>query len=174
MNKYEGAVPRVLLQMQNYLVSKGALQQEGIFRIAPDGSLFEQVKIQFENGTFIGDGDVHSIANGVKVWFRSLPEPLLAVANFDDLKHCSSVDDCKGIVATFPDPERPVFLWLLDLCADFARQSHLNKMTSQNLAIVIAPNLFNLRNVDPMTSLTISQKVVKFMHFGIEWRMSVV
>ena len=37
-------------------------------------------------------------------------------------------------------------------------------MGARNLSIVVAPNLFQATNTDPLQSLTISQKVVGFVY----------
>lgn len=45
-------------------------------------------------------------------------------------------------------------------------------MGAQNLAIVIAPNLFNLTELPPMESVMLSQKIVGFLYQAILWRES--
>lgn len=48
------------------------------------------------------------------------------------------------------EPYHSVLLWLLDLCVEVAYFSPINKMNSKNLAIVIAPNLFDPTSIkDP-------------------------
>lgn len=45
--------------------------------------------------------------------------------------------DAGAIINTVPEPYQSILLWLLDLCLTVANYSHINKMTPQNLAIVI-------------------------------------
>jgi hypothetical protein len=79
--------------------------------------------------------------------------------------------------------------WLLDLLTDVAARVFQNKMGSRNLgtlpilliflnnsnffplAIVIAPNILSLDNFEPQESLTLSQKVVQFLHLLIVNRL---
>jgi len=71
------------------------------------------------------------------------------------------------------EPKRTVLLWLLDLCVEVSNVSHINKMTPQNLAIVIGPNLFTpATGADPMATLQFSQKVANFLTNAIIWRKS--
>ena len=48
------------------------------------------------------------------------------------------------------EPSASYFTWLLDLCVLVSSYAHINKMSAQNLAIVIGPNLFTPNMVDPM------------------------
>ena len=68
------------------------------------------------------------------------------------------------------EPNQSIYLWLLDLCVEVARHSSINKMTPQNLAVVIAPNLFTPDDSDPMKNLLYSQKVANFLHKSILYR----
>jgi len=60
--------------------------------------------------------------------------------------------------------ERTLLDWLIDLLMTVAAKSHINKMTIQNLAIVVAPNLYNPPGSDPIEGLVLSQKCVQFLH----------
>ena len=68
------------------------------------------------------------------------------------------------------DPYQSLMLWLLDVCVEVSSYSSVNRMGAKNLAIVIAPNLFQVPELDPMRSLIFSQKVANFVQYAIEWR----
>ena len=56
---------------------------------------------------------------------------------------CSTPEEAAKIVyEQMTEPFSSILCWLLDLCIEVAANQAVNKMTFQNLAIVIAPNLF--------------------------------
>ena len=77
---------------------------------------------------------------------------------------------CGPVIQSFPEPNQSLFLWLLDLCVDVSSYSSINKMTAQNLAICISPNLFHANDQNPMEGLKLAQKVAQFMRLAILWR----
>lgn len=50
-------------------------------------------------------------------------------------------------------------------------EKEVNKMTPNNLAIVIAPQLYNLNSIDPLDGLFISQNLVVILHQNIIYWM---
>lgn len=52
--------------------------------------------------------------------------------------------DAAVITATyqaFPEPNKSLILWLLDMMADIVQNEPANKMGAKNMAIVLSPNL---------------------------------
>jgi len=170
--EYKGRIPSVLVQMKEYLVSHGGLEVEGIFRLAPDADESSYVKRQINQNSFQECRDVNIISNLIKVWLRELPTHLLDDARPEDVQSCDSEEQAGIIVNELTDPYQSILLWLIDLCLDVSKLSHVNKMTAQNLAIVIGPNLFSptKATADPMQSLLYSQKVANFFYKAILWR----
>merc|ERR1712173_571315 len=116
--------------------------------------------------------DVNICANLLKLWFRELPTPILNQVKKHQIEGAQKIEDVKKSVATFPEPAQSILVWLWDMCVEVAEHSNTNKMTPQNLAIVIGPNLFNTTSFqNPMAAMTFSGKVVVFFQRGIEWRM---
>lgn len=61
-------MPKVLVQMAEYLVANGGLEREGVFRLAPDKSRERQVRAELDHGTFKScPDDVNLIAHLIKV-----------------------------------------------------------------------------------------------------------
>ncbi len=167
---YESSIPQILVQMKEYLQDNGAYHTVGIFRLAPDAILCRAVKDELDRGVFTGCQDVNCVANCVKIFFRDLPRALLGSVDIEVMSKVETADQAASAIAAFPEPDKSVLLWLLDLCAEVTSHSQVNKMTPQNLAICIAPNLFVIRNQDPLASVVVSQKIVQFMYNGILWR----
>ena len=84
-----------------------------------------------------------------------------------------SVADAESVVmAELSEPGRSLFLWLLDLCIDIAAHKETNKMTAKNMAVVVAPNLYDPTKIaNPMKAMTISQAIVEFIQIAIAWRI---
>lgn len=86
--------------------------------------------------------------------------------------------ECVAGYQKLPEPQKSLLDWLLDLLVIVAANSHVNKMTSQNLgkfrekrrfsnfriAIVIAPNLYDISTPNPMEGLILSQKCAQFLN----------
>jgi len=68
----------------------------------------------------------------------------MGVVDTETICSATSSDRAFEVLDQFPEPNRSILLWLLDMCVEIADFSHVNKMTPKNLAIVIAPNLYKI------------------------------
>lgn len=174
VDRYAAPIPSILVLMKTYLWKVGALQIEGLFRIAADADQCVYVKKQLNENTFTGCEDVHCISNLLKVWFRDLPRAVLYPISAEAIEACNTEEDAAAIIRKLPEPNNSIFLWLVDLCVEVQVESSTNKMTGKNLAIVFGPNLFNPACVpasaDPMATMRFSQKVANFFHKAILYR----
>eukprot|EP00501_MAST-03F_sp_TOSAG23-6_P000220 GSMAST32.ASY1.ANO1.225.1 assembled CDS len=167
----------ILLMLSRLLINSGGLNGEGIFRLAPDKNERNKSIEQINRGTFRGgDGDVNLYANLIKVWFRDLPNGIL---NAIDEKTIEMVADEGGIkkagqfVISLPEPNKTIFLWLLDLMEKVVLNNHVNRMKPRALAIVIAPNLYKPADgANPIIMMQFSGKVVRCLIECLEWRMT--
>jgi len=157
-------VPEVLVTMKNYLFKNGGALQEGVFRLAGDETETMLVKEQLNNENFQSCNDINCVANLIKVWYREIPTPILNSLPSSSFLTAESEEECVQVFFMLKEPNRTLFLWLLDLLADVAANESINKMNPRNLAIVVAPNLFTTPlDVSPVESLMLSQKVVNFV-----------
>lgn len=174
VERYVSPIPCILVLMKTYLWKVGALQIEGLFRIAADADQCVYVKKQLNECNFSGCEDVHCISNLLKVWFRDLPKAVLYPISADLIETCATEEDAAAIIKKLPEPNSSIFLWLVDVCVEVQVESATNKMTGKNLAIVFGPNLFSPSCVpasaDPMATMRFSQKVANFFHKAILWR----
>ena len=169
---YVRRIPLVLIAMKKYLFENGGLESEGIFRIAPDQGECLEVKQLLEIGDFERCKDINAIANLIKVWFRELPDRIMAGVPHKLIRECKTEADAAGILKKFPEPNQSILLWLLDTLAEVSTWQRVNKMSPKNLAIVMAPNLFSADNLDPMAGLVFSQKVALFLYKAILARLA--
>lgn len=170
LEAYNSRIPAVLVQMKDYLISHGGLQVEGIFRIAPDADECTFVKRQLNDNTFTECKDINCLSNLIKVWFRELPQNMLDVADKAAIHACDDEAAAGRIIAALPEPNQSIMNWLLDLCVEVTQHQAVNKMSAQNMAVVIAPNLFSTNDSDKMASLIFSQRVANFFHKAILFR----
>jgi len=166
-------IPTILMNMKNNLVEKGGINSEGIFRLAGEQTEIRRLKDNLNNKTSdIPTNDVNAIASLIKIWFRDLPVPILNTLPQDYIMNFSTAFDCVSAYESLPEPQKTLLSWLLDFLVQVARNSELNKMSSQNLAIVIAPNLYDIATPNPMEGLILSQKCAQFLNHVLNSRIS--
>ncbi|PRP80025.1 RhoGAP domain-containing protein [Planoprotostelium fungivorum] len=151
-------VPVLLSQLKQKLREDNGMRREGIFRISGEAREIADAKKKINRGTPLGRLDPHVSSNLIKIWFREMPDPLLQCARGEELHS----DD----PAVLSNEQRHLLEWLVDLMKEVAASSEDNKMTVENLAIVIAPNLYRIpTDIDPAEGLTRAQRLSKF--FGL-------
>jgi hypothetical protein len=159
-------VPTILVEMKNYLLTQEAWKQEGIFRLAGEASDIKYVKQQMNKTKRLDvstNPDINSIANLLKIWYRDLPTPILNELPSEAVCNSTDPEVCIEAYKSLKEPQRSLLGWLLDLMVDVASYKDTNKMSEQNLAIVVAPNLYDPPGCDPMEGLVMSQKAVQFL-----------
>ncbi|KAN0025898.1 hypothetical protein ACTFIU_001660 [Dictyostelium citrinum] len=144
-------IPFILYICLNYIIAKGT-KEEGIFRVS--GSLREVQELQehFEQGREIDldQHDIHAISGLVKTFFRKLPHTLvpadldeystsvqLAASQTEDEK----IQEFKFIFESISENSFHIFELLLYCLRLIVRNESFNKMTIENLLIVIMPTL---------------------------------
>eukprot|EP00727_Mastigamoeba_balamuthi_P011742 m51a1_g7190 hypothetical protein (498) ;mRNA; r:120659-122548 len=159
-------IPVVLQRLKEVFLERGGLEQEGVFRLASEQNELKAAKARINAGDLSSEGlpqDVNAIATLLKIWFRELPTPLLNDMEPERIFLVSG-EECAIAVSKLHEPNRTLLDWLLELLLLVAENRRVNKMTAQNLAIVVAPNLYEPRSADPMEGLVMSQKAVQFIH----------
>jgi len=165
-------VPTVLATMKRFLVENNGTQVEGIFRLAGEQTEIQRIKGLMNQKQFdFKTKDINAVASLIKVWFRDLPVPILNALPPDCIMNFSDARDCVEAYNTLPEPQKTLLTWLLDFLTVVATQSDINKMTSQNLAIVVAPNLYDISSPAPMEGLILSQKCAQFLNHVLNSRM---
>lgn len=167
---YGGKIPTVLITMKSYFDDNDGASADGIFRLAPDGEQSSYVKNLLNKNEFEECDDIHCIANLIKVFFRELPGSILAGVNPEEIIECTDDDKAGEIIEKLIEPNKSIFQWLLDFILEVAAKKDVNRMTEQNLAIVIAPNICEGLKLAPTLQLIFATKAAKFMRFAILYR----
>jgi len=158
-------VPAVLVNMKNCILKNNAVNVEGIFRLAGEQTEIRRIKDLMNKKTYdFNTKDVNTIASLLKIWYRDLPVPILNALPQDQIMNWSDPSDCVGAYGQLKDPQKTLLDWLMDLLVIISQNCIVNKMTSQNLAIVIAPNLYDFSTPNPMEGLILSQKCAQFLN----------
>lgn len=92
--------------------------------------------------------DVHVIASVLKAYLRSLPEPLLTYrfyAEFMNIAQITNEQQRKAailnIIHQLPEGNYNNLKYLMKFLSKLSEKSQQNKMSTQNIAIVMSPNL---------------------------------
>jgi RhoGAP domain len=167
-------VPAVLVDMKNNLGVNNGFVQEGIFRLAGEQSEIQQVKrlMNSKGFDFNNELDPNCMASLIKIWFRDLPTPIMNFVAKEVLMELSDPDECKDVFNGLPEEPKAILSWLLDLLSYTSGFSDQNKMTPTNIAICVAPNLYDISTPNPMEGLILSQKCAVFLTNVLGLRVS--
>ncbi|XP_059621494.1 rho GTPase-activating protein 92B [Phlebotomus argentipes] len=141
------------------LLEKG-LYEEGLLRVGCSNTKLKRMRSAFD-AHVIGPHlpreyqDVHVIAGVLKSYLRDLPDPLLTFRLYDDFvaaaQRPTELQRKKAIlnaINQLPDGHRNNLLYLTKFLSCLAQKNAQNKMSSQNIAIVMSPNLLWARETD--------------------------
>ncbi|RPB28600.1 RhoGAP-domain-containing protein [Terfezia boudieri ATCC MYA-4762] len=172
----EPTLPLVLIESSRYIKSTH-LKTEGLFRISCSMQLLEIVREAYDRGQYMRSYDYgpHVAAGLIKLYYRSLPEPLIPKRYYRELpEKCKTPEGIKALLTAhereggLPSTSRILLTrHLLPLLAAVAAHSSVNKMTPENLAICVSPSL--VRSEDPLMDITISRgSVCQLIKHGVE------
>ncbi|KAK0182802.1 hypothetical protein PV327_000900 [Microctonus hyperodae] len=127
------------------------INQEGLFRKAGSQARQKELVSRLDSGNGLGDKyQGIDVANCLKKYFRDLPEPIIPFSYHDLFVRCGMLKICKVeaiLLACLLLPS--VHLNTLVVFMDFLKKVSLhesqNKMSTDNLAKVIGPNIMPLR-----------------------------
>ncbi|XP_076028758.1 SH3 domain-binding protein 1-like isoform X2 [Oratosquilla oratoria] len=135
------------------------LVEEGLFRVAGSTSKVRRLKGAFDANLVsvetleLADErdkelDVHVVSGALKSYLRELPEPLLTWHLYDQwlesVKHTEHEQRLRAIwlvVNQLPQPNLNNLRYLIKFLAKLSSSASMNKMSPNNIAIVMAPNL---------------------------------
>jgi hypothetical protein len=193
---YAQRIPAILIMLWKRVLESGGEKAVGIFRLAADKVVMETLKRQMNTGQYNGESVEENVAATlIKIWFRELPTNILNIvdkslldrvagmgvgtladgASMDEqraeaAKVVSVVED--GFIQQHKEQEFASFLWLLDVMGQVVAHKAENKMSTKNMAIVVAPNLYSIADVsNPMAAMTWTSRIAQFTEVILESRM---
>ncbi|KAH8021461.1 hypothetical protein HPB51_015857 [Rhipicephalus microplus] len=136
------------------------LQEEGILRVSGSALKIDALRSELEScyngsrnpeqiGAVLSRFGVHEVAGLLKQLLRNLPEPLLTNKYAEAFLHVEGIptllEQIKALnllVLLLPEANRSTLLALVNFLADVTERDGRNRMSVQNVAMIIAPNLF--------------------------------
>ncbi|XP_025992134.2 rho GTPase-activating protein 44 isoform X2 [Solenopsis invicta] len=129
------------------------IEEEGLFRIAGAASKSRRIKLSLDAccltlTTALEYKDPHVIAGALKSYLRELPEPLLTYKLYPEWMAAAKISHSDmrlralwEVLHKLPPANLENLRFLIKFLAVLTKNQDINKMTPQNIAIVIAPNL---------------------------------
>jgi len=155
-NAIKLGVPHVVDQATNYL--KSYVHEEGLFRLSGSVNQINHLKNLYDSGDVVHlthdnpNYGPHEIACLLKLFFRSLPEPLFTFKRYrvylEVQADANTTDEeklqvYKAFIKALPEGNRNVLQTLLDLLYLVASNSDKNLMKTSNLATIFGPCLLS-------------------------------
>jgi len=157
-NKY---IPTILEYLVTLLEEKGAIKEEGIFRISGVKYEIEKLKESIEDDPNVNlrvlpeSQDINNIADLLKLWLRSLPQPLFPISIYNDIIDVTSLmsieDKIIAIQSTINNVSvvhKNCIVYLMGFLNKISLNVSVNKMGPVNLATVIGPNIIFVEDID--------------------------
>ncbi|KAJ3429436.1 rho gtpase activating protein at 16f isoform e-related [Anaeramoeba flamelloides] len=142
--------PQIIEKTIMYIEEYG-MQEEGIYRLSGSISQMKNLKKQFNKGVAINlynaVDDVKTVSSLLKLYLRELPEPLLTekyterLGNLALLDKQTQIKRLTHVCNRIPEANKTILVWILPHLYRVAKNSEINKMCANNLAIVFSPTL---------------------------------
>ncbi|XP_040270389.1 rho GTPase-activating protein 25 [Bufo bufo] len=167
-------VPILMEKCADFILEHG-LNEEGIFRLPGQDNLVKQLKEAFDAGerpSFRRDTDVHTVASLFKLYLRELPEPVFPWSQYEDCLACEntmSIDEEKGHgelmkqIRLLPRDNYNLLSFICRFLYEVQKNSSVNKMSVDNLAMVIGVNLLKPKTEEPVALMRGAPQIQKLM-----------
>nr|DBA32073.1 TPA: hypothetical protein GDO54_007822 [Pyxicephalus adspersus] len=167
-------VPILMEKCADFILEKG-LNEEGIFRLPGQDNLVKQLKEAFDAGerpSFSSDTDVHTVASLFKLYLRELPEPVFPWSQYEDCLACEiamSINEEKGHeqlrkqIQLLPKENYNLLCFICRFLYKVQKNSSVNKMSVENLAMVIGVNLLKPKTEEPVALMRGAPQIQKLM-----------
>jgi len=146
-------IPKLVVHAFEFLHSKKAHLEEGLFRIPGNSLRIQQLKKQFDTDGHVDlfkqkDVEIHTAAGILKLFLRELPVPIIIPRYYSTfLKVYQNPDarqrmiNFRKLLAGLPKANRMLLLSVLSYLHVVADHHTVNKMSTLNLALIFAPNI---------------------------------
>ncbi|KAM4037372.1 rho GTPase-activating protein 25 isoform 2-T2 [Anomaloglossus baeobatrachus] len=167
-------VPILMEKCADFILQNG-LNEEGVFRLPGQDTLVKQLKEAFDAGerpSFSRDTDVHTVASLFKLYLRELPEPVFPWSQYEDCLACEntmSIDEQKGHeelmkqIKLLPRENYNLLSFICRFLYEVQKNSSINKMSVDNLAMVIGVNLLRPKTEEPVALMRSAPQIQKLM-----------
>ncbi|XP_072355319.1 rho GTPase-activating protein 18 isoform X2 [Scyliorhinus torazame] len=174
-------VPLIIQKLIIHIEEEG-LNTEGILRIpglaSRIKSLREELEARFYEGTFNWENvRQHDAASILKLFVRELPRPLVTLEYLDAFLAVQNLSSRKLqlqalnlLVLLLPDQNRDTLKSLLEFLQRLIDNKESNKMTLNNVSVIMAPNLFMFKGYCTKTQLEMAAGTSNIMRYLIKYQ----
>lgn len=147
-------LPAVVYRCIQYLDAKGAVTEEGIFRLSGSNVVIKSLKERFDNEgdvNLLADEqyhDIHAVASMLKAYLRELPTSILTrdlhldfVAVTEMNSQGEKIAALSELVTRLPQANATLLKYLIAFLIKVINHADQNKMTVRNVGIVFSPTL---------------------------------
>lgn len=147
-------LPAVVYRCIQYLDARGAVTEEGIFRLSGSNLVIKQLKERFDNEGDINlleeeqYHDIHAVASMLKAYLRELPTSILTrdlhldfVAVTEMTNQTEKLAALSELVPRLPQANATLLKYLIAFLIKIINHADQNKMTVRNVGIVFSPTL---------------------------------
>ncbi|KAK7738477.1 Rho GTPase activating protein [Cytospora paraplurivora] len=147
-------LPAVVYRCIQYLDARGAVTEEGIFRLSGSNLVIKQLKERFDNEGDINlleeeqYHDIHAVASMLKAYLRELPTSILTrdlhlefVAITEMTNQAEKIAALSELVPRLPQANATLLKYLIAFLIKIINHADQNKMTVRNVGIVFSPTL---------------------------------
>ena len=164
-------IPYFIVEAINYL-NKTALDIEGIYRLNGSSSQIEALQNAINNNQEVDFSDPHATTGLVKLYLRTLPDPLLLRENYNAMKNIcinSQVDfelqaeAAKPVIRSLPISHYLITHFLFQHLAELLRHENKTKMSANAISVCIGPSLIQSTDNDAIGESTIQQNACQLL-----------
>ncbi|PSR76025.1 hypothetical protein BD289DRAFT_486972 [Coniella lustricola] len=147
-------LPAVMYRCIQYLDARGAITEEGIFRLSGSNVVIKQLKERFDTEGDINlledeqYHDIHAVASMMKAYLRELPTSILTrdlhmdfVAVTEMNTQTEKIAALQELVKLLPLANGALLRYLIAFLIKIINNADRNKMTVRNVGIVFSPTL---------------------------------
>jgi len=147
-------LPAVVYRCIQYLDTKNAIFEEGIFRLSGSNLVIKQLRERFNTEgdiNLLTDEqyyDIHAIASLLKMYLRELPSTILTndlrtqfIAVTEMTNQKEKMAALAELVERLPQANAALLKYLISFLIKIIDHSDVNKMTVRNVGIVFSPTL---------------------------------
>ncbi|KAM0443621.1 hypothetical protein ACHAQK_003268 [Fusarium lateritium] len=147
-------LPAVVYRCIQYLDSKNAILEEGIFRLSGSNIVIKQLRERFNvegDINLVTDRqyyDIHAVASLLKLYLRELPTTILTrdlhmefLTTMEITDHAEKMVALGELVHRLPQANATLLKYLIGFLIKIINNADINKMTVRNVGIVFSPTL---------------------------------
>ncbi|XP_045034832.1 rac GTPase-activating protein 1 isoform X1 [Daphnia magna] len=167
-------IPGIVIHCVNEIERRG-LNEVGIYRVNGSEKEIKDMKERLLRGKgqpTLSQIDIHVVTGTLKLFFRSLKEPLITYTLWDSFVRIADLNDEMDIQTTvyslvpdLPQPNRDTLAYLI-LHLQRVAEAEICKMPITNLAKIFGPTIIGYSCPDPLPEMALKQ--LKKQHLTME------